>query len=204
MSFCAGTIVEFLGLNFPAKAMPHLKSGSMLARMQETEASWSKILTAILGVLGFLISCYNYMRLKRKDAEESRNQIWTARTEFNERRQEAITLMMAVQASVERNRRALEDVSREAERSGRADVVQMLKERLADAEANVSEIDAMLQNVLSSIPPAGTSAEEIRGLMASYDEKVLVGLKMRNARIEEHVKKVDTVVELAEQAIRTK
>lgn len=172
--------------------------------MQETEASWSKILTAILGVLGFLISCYNYMRLKRKDAEESRNQIWTARTEFNERRQEAITLMMAVQGSVERNWRALEDVSKEAERRGRADIVQKLKVPLADAEANVFEIDSMVKNILSSIPPAGTSAEEIRGLMASYDEKVLVGLKMRNAQIEEHVKKVNTVVELAEQSIRTK
>ncbi|WP_158748302.1 hypothetical protein [Acidobacterium sp. S8] len=173
----------------------------MLVAMQATDPSWSKILTAVLGVLGFVLSCYNYLRQKRKDKEEEQNQLWAVRGEFNERRQEAILLIMTIQVSVEGNLKALKDVSDDAKSNGRADVVEKLKIPLQEAEKNVTEIADMVQIILSSVPPAGTSAADVQGLMASYDEKVLVGLKMRSTRIEEHVKKVNTVVELARQAI---
>lgn len=173
----------------------------MLFAMQAPEPSWSKILAAILGVLGFVLSCYNYVRLLRKDKEERKSQQWQARTDFNERRQEAIVLIMGIQLSVEHNREVLKDVSQEAARRGRTDVVDLLKGPLEEAEKNVAEIAEMMQEVLSSIPPSQASAEQIQELMAIYDEKALVGLKMRHARIEEHIKKVDTVVEAAKQKI---
>ena len=75
----------------------------MLFAMQDTGQDWSKILTALLAVLGFILSCYNLVRLLRKDKEDRRNQQWQARTDFNERRQEATVLIMGVQLSVERN-----------------------------------------------------------------------------------------------------
>ena len=40
--------------------------------------------------------------------------------------------------------------------------------------------------------------------MAIYDEKALVGLKMRQSHVEEYSKRVSAVVELAEKAIRAK
>jgi hypothetical protein len=174
----------------------------MLARMQGTEASWSKILAAILGVLGFILSCYNYMRLIRKDKEERQNQLWRARTELNERRQEAVTLLMAIQVSTEHNRKVLMDALEEAERSGRADVVQTLKVPLAEFERDTSEVAAMVKDILHSIPPVGARAEDIQELMAIYDEKALIGLKMRQSHVEEYSKRVSTIVELAERAIR--
>jgi len=62
----------------------------------------------------------------------------------------------------------------------------------------------MMKNVLSSIPPSTASAEEIQALMVSYDEKALVGLKMRHAGIEGDIKAVDEVVEAAKRMIAAK
>jgi len=206
MSYSAGAIAELCD-RWKEPAVIYgttLKRRSMLTGMQETEASWSKILTAVLGVLGFVISCYNYMRLTRKDKEERQSQLWQARTELNERRQEAVTLLMSIQVSTEHNRKVLKDVLEEAERSGRADVVQTLKVPLAEFERDTSEVGAMVKDILASIPPAGASAEDIQKLMAIYDEKALVGLKMRQSHVEEYSKRVSAVVELAEKAIRAK
>ena len=172
--------------------------------MQETEVSWSKILTAILGVWDSSSPATTTCGLHAKDKEERQSQQWQARTELNERRQEAVTLLMAIQVSTEHNRKVLKDVLEEAERAGRTDVVQTLKVPLDEFERDTSEVGAMVKDILASIPPAGASVEDIQKLMAIYDEKALVGLKIRQSHVEEYSKRVSAVVELAEKAIRAK
>lgn len=159
-------------------------------------------MTAILGVLGFVISCYNYLRLTRKDKEERQNQLWRVRTELNERRQEAIGLLMAIQVETEHSRKALKDALEEAGQAGRPDIVQTFKTPLAKFENDASEVDGMVKDILVSIPPEGASTEDIQKLMTIYDEKALVLLKMKQAHAEEYGKEVSGIVELAQKAIR--
>jgi len=51
MAFACVLIVKIVDGQF--------ESERMLFAMQAPEPSWSKILAAILGVLGFVLSCYN-------------------------------------------------------------------------------------------------------------------------------------------------
>ena len=160
------------------------------------------ITTAVLGILGFLLSCYNFLIVqKRKDKEDRQKRLSDIRFRFGQRRQEAMELVVAVELAVLRKKQLLDDASSQALRAGRSSSVAQLKEPVADAGKELLEAKSRSKELVRLTPPDDADVDLLLKLEESYG-KMITGLKIEMATREAEMKKVEEIVEIVKDDIK--
>jgi len=167
----------------------------------ETHWTPSQITTSVLGVLGFILSAYNYLIVqRRKDKEDRRNRLSDARFRFGQQRQEVMELVTAAQLAVMRKSHVLQDILREAEQAGRQDSVNQLQTLLTKAKAELAEVESRVTELLALTLPVDAKLEVIQLFEEAYS-KIIAGLKTEVLARDAVLKDVDRVVEIVKKDI---
>jgi hypothetical protein len=161
----------------------------------------SQIVTAILGVLGFVLSCYNFLIVqRRKDQDDRQRRFADIRFRFGQQRQLAMELMVSSQLAALRKKQVLTDILYQARQAGRQNSVAQLQPLVTQAEAELTEAELQVKELSSLTLPQNASAGEIQALEESYG-KVIIGLKTGVATREAELKQVDRIVEIVKDDI---
>ena len=160
-----------------------------------------QIITAVLGVLGFVLSCYNYLIVqRRKEKEDQSKRLSDIRFRFGQQRQKAMELVVAVQLAALRKKQVLLDIQSQARQAARRDSVTLLQKPVADAEREASEAESRMKELLSLVLPKDANVEVIQELEDAYG-KIIIGLQTELASRHEELKQVDNIVEIVKDDI---
>jgi hypothetical protein len=122
-----------------------------------------------LGVLGFLLSCYNYLIVqRRKDKDEQQKRLSDVRLRIGQQRQDAMELAVVAQLAAMGKKQTLQDILMLARQAGRPDLTDQLEKPLADAEAQLREVDARVKEILALTVPATGKIEAFLKIEESY------------------------------------
>jgi hypothetical protein len=161
----------------------------------------AQIVTAVLGILGFLLSCYNYLIVQaRKDRDDRQSRLADIRFRFGQQRQQAMELMMGAQIAALRKNQRLTDIQNQAAQAGLRASADLLQKPVKQTEAELSELESQMKILLPDNLAPDATPEEIQKREESYG-KIILGLKSGVPGQEAESLKVDEIVEIVKAEI---
>jgi len=109
-------------------------------------------------------------------------------------------LVVVAQLAAMGKKQTLQDIVILARQAGRPDIADQLKKPLADAEAQLPEVDARVKEILALTVPETGKIEALLKIEESYG-KLLGGLRMERAARETQSKQVEKIVQTVKDDI---